>query len=401
MPPADPAREELHALLGERTRELAEAKAEAVRADRAKGEFLSAMSHDLRTPLNAILGFGQLLELSKLGQPDRDSVEQILRAGRQLLAMIDDILEFTRVDSGRLTLAIEPIVVKEAVREAMDLVRMQAVEGGVLLEWPSGADPGLAVLADRRRLVQVLLNLLVNAVKFSRKGGTVTVAAEPLGEERARIIVRDTGIGISPERIPRIFEPFEADPDGRSGSRSIGLGLAVGSRLVRAMGGSISVESQVGSGTAFSLDLPRADSPITAGSFPGSAETGADRSVPTILYIEDNLPNITLVQRLLGRHGDVRMLAAMQGRLGLELAREHLPDLILLDLRLPDVTPEEMLRELKADTRTRDIPVVMLSSEETPSRMGEMRALGASDYLTKPINVAAFLATVDAIFGTS
>jgi CheY-like chemotaxis protein len=359
------------------------------------------MSHDLRTPLNAILGFGQLLELSKLGQPDRDSVEQILRAGRQLLAMIDDILEFTRVDSGRLTLAIEPIVVTEAVREAMDLVRTQAVEGGVLLEWPSGADPGLAVLADRRRLVQVLLNLLVNAVRFSREGGTVTVAAEPLGEERARIVVRDTGIGISPERIPRIFEPFEADPGGRSGSRSIGLGLALGSRLVRAMGGSISVESQVGSGTAFSLDLPRADSPITAGSLPGSPETGTDRSVPTILYIEDNLPNITLVQRLLGRHGKVRMLAAMQGRLGLELAREHLPDLILLDLRLPDVTPEEMLRELKADTRTRDIPVVMLSSEETPSRMGEMLALGASDYLTKPIDVAAFLATVAAIFGTS
>jgi CheY-like chemotaxis protein len=401
MPPADPAPEELQALLGERTRELAAAKAEAVRADRAKGEFLSAMSHDLRTPLNAILGFGQLLELSKLGQPDRDSVEQILRAGRQLLAMIDDILEFTRVDSGRLTLAIEPIVVTEAVREAMDLVRTQAVEGGVLLEWPSGADPGLAVLADRRRLVQVLLNLLVNAVKYSREGGTVTVAAEPLGEERARIVVRDTGIGISPERIPRIFEPFEADPGGRSGSRSIGLGLALGSRLVRAMGGSISVESQIGSGTAFSLDLPRADSPITAGSLPGSPETGTDRSVPTILYIEDNLPNITLVQRLLGRHGKVRMLAAMQGRLGLELAREHLPDLILLDLRLPDVTPEEMLRELKADTRTRDIPVVMLSSEETPSRMGEMLALGASDYLTKPIDVAAFLATVAAIFGTS
>jgi PAS domain S-box-containing protein len=393
--------EELEARVADRTRELEEAKAEAVRADRAKGEFLSAMSHDLRTPLNAILGFGQLLELSTLGEPDRDSVEQILRAGRQLLAMIDDILEFTRVDSGRLTLAIEPIVVAEAVREAMDLVRTQAVERGVQLEWPSGADPGLAVLADRRRLVQVLLNLLVNAVKFSREGGTVTVAAEPLGEERARIIVRDTGIGISPERIPRIFEPFEADPGGRSGSRSIGLGLAVGSRLVRAMGGSISVESQIGTGSAFSLDLPRADSPITVGSYPGSPETGADRSVPTILYIEDNLPNITLVQRLLGRHGDVRMLAAMQGRLGLELAREYLPDLILLDLRLPDVTPEEMLRELKADTRTRDIPVVMLSSEETPSRMGEMRALGASDYLTKPIDVAAFLATVDAIFGTS
>ncbi len=401
MAPADSAPEELEARVSERTRELAEAKAEAVRADRAKGEFLSAMSHDLRTPLNAILGFGQLLELSKLGEPDRDSVVQILRAGRQLLAMIDDILEFTRVDSGRLTLAIEPILVDEAVREAMDLVRTQAVERGVQLGWPSRADPELAVLADRRRLVQVLLNLLVNAVKFSREGGTVTVAAEPLGEERARIIVRDTGIGISPERIPRIFEPIAADHRRQPGVREVDIGLAIGSRLARAMGGSISVESELGSGSTFSLDLPRADSPITAGSYHGSAETGADRSVPTVLYIEDNLPNITLVQRLLGRHGDVRMLAAMQGRLGLELAREHLPDLILLDLRLPDVTPEEMLRELKADPRTRDIPVVMLSSEATPSRMDEMRALGASDYLTKPIDVTAFLAAVDAIFGTS
>jgi len=399
MPPPDPAREELEARVAERTRELAEAKAEAVRADRAKGEFLSAMSHDLRTPLNAILGFGQLLELSRLGEPDRDSVQQILRAGRQLLAMIDDILEFTRVDSGRLTLAIEPIVVAEAVREAMDVARTQAVERGVQLDWSSGAETGLAVLVDRRRLVQVLLNLLVNAVRFSHEGGTVTVAAEPLGEERARIIVRDSGVGIGPERIPRIFEPFEVDPGGRSGSRSVGLGLAVGSRLVRAMGGSISVESQLGSGSAFSLDLPRADSPITA-DLPTPSAAG-DGPVRTILYVEDNLTNIALVQRLLGRDRDVRMLAAMQGRLGLELAREHLPDLILLDLRLPDVTPEEMLRELKADPRTRGIPVVMLSSEETPSRMGEMRALGASDYLTKPIDVAAFLATVDAIFGTS
>jgi CheY-like chemotaxis protein len=315
--------------------------------------------------------------------------------------MIDDILEFTRVDSGRLTLAIEPIAVTEAVREAMDLVRTQAVERGVQLEWQPGAHLGLAVLVDRRRLVQVLLNLLVNAVKFSHEGGTVTVTSEPLGEERARIIVRDTGTGIGPERVPRIFEPFEADPGGRSGSRSIGLGLAVGSRLVRAMGGSISVESQLGSGSAFSLDLPRADSPITADPPTTVAAAGEAGPVRTILYVEDNLTNITLVQRLLGRHGDVRMLAAMQGRLGLELAREHLPNLILLDLRLPDVTPEEMLRELKADTRTRDIPVVMLSSEETPSRMGEMRALGASDYLTKPIDVAAFLATVAAIFGTS
>ena len=226
--------------VAERTQELEAARVEAERANRAKGEFLSSMSHDLRTPLNAILGFGQLLELSTLAERDRESLEQILRAGRQLLAMIDDVLEFTRVDSGRLTLAIEPIVVTEAVHEAMDLVRTQAVERGVQLEWPSGADPGLAVLADRRRLVQVLLNLLVNAVKFSREGGTVTVAAEPLAEGRVRIIVRDTGIGISPERIPRIFEPVEVDSGGRSGSRSIGLGLVTGSRLVRAMGGSIS-----------------------------------------------------------------------------------------------------------------------------------------------------------------
>jgi len=249
--------------VAERTQELEAARVEAERANRAKGEFLSSMSHDLRTPLNAILGFGQLLELSTLAERDRESLEQILRAGRQLLAMIDDVLEFTRVDSGRLTLAIEPIVVTEAVREAMDLVRTQAVERGVQLEWPSGADPGLAVLADRRRLVQVLLNLLVNAVKFSREGGTVTVAAEPLAEGRVRIIVRDTGIGISPERIPRIFEPVEVDSGGRSGSRSIGLGLVTGSRLARAMGGSIFVESQLGSGSTFSLDLPR------AGSMPG------------------------------------------------------------------------------------------------------------------------------------
>ncbi len=257
---------------------------------------------------------------------------------------------------------------------------------------------GPVVLADRRRLAQVLLNLLSNGVQYNRPGGSVTISAEEAGD-RVRIAVSDTGIGIPEDVLPRLFQPFESMTPGvpaEAGLRGGWLGLAYSKRLVEAMAGTLTVESQVGVGSTFAIELPRA---AGAAAEPGGEGDGTvAHAGRVILYIEDNLANLELVEHVLRRRPGVRVLAAMQGRLGLELAREHRPDLVLLDLHLPDVAADETIRTLKADERTRDIPVIVLSSENLPRQAAEMRSLGAHDYLTKPLDVARFLETIDAAF---
>jgi PAS domain S-box-containing protein len=379
---------------------LRQAKEEAERANRAKGEFLSRMSHELRTPLNAILGFGQLLEIDELDAPQQESVDHILRAGRHLLSLIDEVLDIARVEAGQLALTPEPVSVRKSLEEALSLMEPLAAERRVRLE-PLAGDADCEVLSSARRFTQVILNLLSNAVKFNRAGGAIAVSCAKI-EDRLRIKVADTGRGISAENMAKLFGPFERLDAEDAVIEGTGLGLSLSKHLIEAMGGKIGVESVPGEGTTFWVDLPLVEGTPAATAqnldapIPSVAELPRCTAPRTLLYIEDNLSNLRLVERILARRPEVKLISAMQGSIGLELARQHQPDLLLLDLHLPDIQCEEILRQLRADPRTEGIPIVMISADATAAQIERLRALGTNDYLTKPIDLHHFLAIVDA-----
>jgi PAS domain S-box-containing protein len=373
------------------------ARAEAERANRAKSEFLSRMSHELRTPLNAILGFGQLLAMDGLDSNQREGVQQILKAGDHLLQLINEVLDISRIEAGGLSLSVEPVAVAEAVGEALDLVRPLAAERNVVLSG-GAASARESVQADRQRLKQVLLNLLANAVKYNRDGGTVRIDVTRVGEECVRISVADTGPGISRESLERLFSPFERLGADQLYVEGTGLGLALSKGLVEAMGGRLGVDSRVGEGSTFWVELPvaerqgeRLDDELPA------QRHAEDESAPerTVLYIEDNLSNLKLVEGVLSRRPSISLIPAMQGGLGLELAREHPCDLILLDLHLPDLPGSEVLARLLANPATSEIPVVVLSADATPGQVERMLDQGAREYLTKPLDVQRLLEVLD------
>jgi CheY-like chemotaxis protein len=285
------------------------------------------------------------------------------------------------------------------VFESMSLIRPLAAQRDVEVSDGDARDD-YYVLADRQRLTQVLLNLLSNAVKYNRKGGTVTVALEPCGpdgDESIRIHVRDTGIGIAPARMDQLFPPFERLGAEQSEVEGTGLGLALSQRLVEAMGGTLEVESEQGVGSTFTVELPRVESPVqrlAGAGTPLSAANGPGRAVK-MLYIEDNLANLSLIETILAAREEVTLLPALQGQLGLDLAWEHDPDLILLDLHLPDMPGEEVLRRLRADARTRHTPIVVITADATVGRSTRLLATGATAYMTKPLDIDGFLALVD------
>src|SRR5437870_6497786 len=383
---------ELEVRVAERTRELSVATAEADRANLAKSEFLSRMSHELRTPLNAILGFAQLLELDAASAEQQESVGQILRAGRHLLGLINEILDISRIEAGRLQLSLEPVPVQETVRQAIELVQPSAAEAHVTVR-AEAIGEALHVQADRQRLQQVLLNLLSNGVKYNRAGGTVTVACRETTARWLRIEVTDTGQGITADKLARLFTPF--DRLGAEASAVEGTGLALSKSLVEAMGGTLKVRSEPEVGCTFSVELavvaaPAEREPIAAVSAPAVDERQPGEA-QKILYIEDNLSNLTLVESILSRRPGTTVLSAMQGRVGVDLARDHRPALILLDRHLPDIPGEEVFRQLQADSRTRDIPVIVLSADAMPSRMRQFLDGGVRAYLTKPLDVPALL----------
>jgi signal transduction histidine kinase/CheY-like chemotaxis protein len=374
------------------------ARLEADHANRAKSEFLSRMSHELRTPLNAILGFGQLLDRGLLEERQRDDVQHILKAGRHLLELINEVLEISRIEAGELALSPEPVPLAETVREVLSLVGPLAAERGVRLATRLGElAEDSHVQADRQRLRQALLNLLSNAIKYNRANGRVDISFETVNGGRIRTLIADTGIGIDPQRLAGLFEPFERLGAEHSDIEGTGLGLSLSKRLVEAMGGSITVHSKPHEGTTFVVELEAAESPHTAGLTKVdpvvapklAGRLGAARRL--ILYIEDNLSNLTLVERILDHQSTVELVSAMQGQLGLDLARQHCPDLIMLDLHLPDMAGEEVLRRLKSEKVTREIPVVVLSADASARQMGRLLRQGANDYLTKPLDVTRFL----------
>ncbi len=377
------------------------AKDAAEEANRAKGEFLSRMSHELRTPLNAILGFAQLLEMDPLEPPQRESVEHILHGGRHLLELINEVLDISRIEEGRLRISLEPVSVKEIVEESLLLIAPLAAEGEIHVDGHLEGVGTRHVQADRQRLKQVLLNLLANAVKYNRTGGTVEVAYEEVLAGRLRIKVTDTGSGIEPDRIERLFTPFERLGAEQAGVEGTGLGLALSKRLAEAMGGRIGVESSVGRGSTFWLELALVESPMERlkriGGTPTAVDFDGTLRPRVVLYAEDNLANLKLVQYLLADRPEVRLLPAMHGRLAVSLARDHRPHLILLDLDLADVPGEQVLRQLKAHHETRHIPVVVLSASNAPESIQRLLAAGAIEYLTKPLDVQRLLALLDSL----
>jgi signal transduction histidine kinase len=380
---------------------LQRAKEEADHANRAKSEFLSRMSHELRTPLNAILGFGQLLELSVSDREDRESVQEILRAGKHLLGLVDEVLDIARIEAGRVSLSLEPVAVQPLIEETLSMLRPLASQRDIALYTATELGT-LHARADRQRLKQVLLNLLSNAIKYNRDGGVVVVSCAESSPERVRIQVKDTGPGIAPDDQPHLFAPFHRLPSGAATIPGTGLGLAISKGLIEAMEGTIGVESTKGEGSTFWFELPLAEGvAISVDSAPAVKTMDAmvadahPQWTQTVLYIEDDVANLRLVERVMARRPRVRLLTAMQGWLGLDLATQHHPDLILLDLHLPDVHGVEILQRLKADPTTACVPVVILSADATPGQAERLRTLGAQGFLAKPLDIQHLLGLVD------
>ena len=338
--------------------------------------------------------------MDSLTPEQREGIEHILKGGRHLLDLINEVLDIARIETGRVTISPQPVLVRGVVEETLDMIRPFAAEMNVALNGGAlGAYSG-HIWADGQRVKQILLNLLSNGIKYNRQGGTVTLSCEETADARLRITVSDTGPGISPEKIERLFTPFDRLGAEKTEIEGTGLGLALSKRLVEVMGGRMGVESTSGQGSVFWVEFPLVVSPVEESprddpGAPSPAHADASPRPATVLYVEDNLSNIELIQRLLTHRPGVNLLPAMQGRLGLDLARRHRPDLILLDLHLPDIPGDEVLRRLREVPETRHIPVIMISADANPGQIQRLVAAGAWRYLTKPLDVKQFLSLLD------
>jgi signal transduction histidine kinase/ActR/RegA family two-component response regulator len=381
------------ALLASRAAELTAARDAAMKANRAKNSFLSSTSHELRTPLNSVLGFAQLLQMSELSEEDRDGVERILGAGRHLLALINELIDIARIESSDLSLSLEPVLVCPVIEESGELMAPIAAERSIRIIRHC-AQPALAVRADRQRLSQVLVNLISNAVKYNHRDGIITLSCQEEGTDRVIVVVSDTGPGLSPDDLERIFVPFERLGAERTEIEGTGIGLPLARALTEAMHGRLTASSVLGQGAAFTVSLPRAPDPVLV-PIPSPASSGlaARPQAPagvsiSILYIEDNPANVEVVSRFVQGRPDVRLRSEASGRAGIERAARDIPDIILLDLHLPDLHGEAVLNELKAEPATAAIPVVVLSADASRGVIHRLLAGGAFAYLTKPIELA-------------
>jgi signal transduction histidine kinase/ActR/RegA family two-component response regulator len=390
--------------------ELALAMEAANSANAAKSAFLSSMSHELRTPLNAILGFAQILTSESLPTTvvqKREFANHILKSGRHLLTLINEILDLAKVESGTVALSMEPVALDDMLAECRDMVEPMGRPRKIRMLFPDAT--GAVVLADRTRLKQVLLNLLSNAVKYNREMGAVVFDCAVQGPDRVRLSVQDTGLGLRADQVDALFQPFNRLGQENGSEEGTGIGLVVTRRLVELMGGAIGVSSSVGVGTVFWIELTLTE-PVPSVLPSGTVltlerkEAQPPGSTHTLLYVEDNPANLRLVQEIIAFRPDLRLLAAHDAHLGIEMAKAHSPDLILMDINLPGMSGTDALAELRRDPRTSHIPVLALTANAMPRDIEKGLHAGFDRYLTKPINIEEFnqaiagtLAMIDAL----
>jgi len=381
--------------------EMESAKSAAEKANLAKSDFLSGMSHELRSPLNAILGFAQLMATASPTPSDlqKESITQILQAGWHLLNLINEILDLSVVESGKVSLSLEPVSLSDVLSECQTMMEAQAQQRGIRMTFPKFEQPKF-VWADQTRLKQIVINLLSNAIKYNQDNGQVTVDYTAMSSDRIRISFKDTGAGLTPDKKAQLFQPFNRLGQEAGSVAGTGIGLVVTKQLVELMGGFLGVDSTVGEGSAFWFELRSTPTPelkllSPELAVPKLAIRPIDAPQKTLLYIEDNPANMKLVERLIDRRTDIKLLTAVNGSLGIALARASLPDVILMDINLPGISGIEALKVLREDAATAHIPVVAISANAMARDIEVGKQLGFFRYLTKPIVVEEFMATLD------
>ena len=381
--------------------DLQAAREAAEKANRAKSEFLSSMSHELRTPLNAVLGFAQLMASEVPPPPvhQQRSIDQILKGGWYLLRLINEILDLAMIESGKVTMSQESMSMTDVLQDCKGMIEPQAAKRGIAMTFPK-FDNVFYVHADRTRVKQVMINLLSNAIKYNGSGGSVIVQCVVSGKDRVRISVKDTGAGLSADQLAQLFQPFNRLGQEESGEEGTGIGLVVTKQLVELMGGLIGVESAVGVGTVFWVEFAAATAPALENIEEVAMERRSlvERELgeqPTLLYVEDNPANLALVEQLIARRGDLKLLTAIDAHLGIELARAYLPDVILMDINLPGMSGYGALKLLREDPATAHIPVLALSANAVPRDVEKGLEAGFFRYLTKPIRVREFMDALD------
>jgi len=394
---------ELESRVEQRTEQLTEAKLEAERANLAKSEFLSRMSHELRTPMNSILGFAQLMEMGELAPVHKKRVHQIIKSGKHLLQLINEVLDMSKIEAGTMSVSLEPVQLKGIIAEIMDVVYPLAEKQNISVKFLETPACNLFVQADGQKLKQVLLNLINNAIKYNKENGSVKVECNLLTQDRSKQVIRisviDTGKGIAKEDMQKLFTPFERIGAEITEIEGTGLGLAVAKKLTKAMNGTIGVESKIGVGSTFWIELPQAEGQSErherhyGSTKPDDEKAGVSG---TILYVEDNMDNIRLVEDIIKEHRpSIHLLSKMYGKNTVKCATDYRPEFILLDLNLPDIHGSKVLELLKENELTKSIPVVILSADAMPKQMKKLLKSGAEDYLTKPLDVVKFLEVVD------
>jgi signal transduction histidine kinase/ActR/RegA family two-component response regulator len=379
---------------------LLEKNVELERANLAKSDFLSSMSHELRSPLNAILGFAQLIAIdaTTITTSQKASIDQILHAGWYLLELINGILDLAQIESGKLSLSVEQVLLAEVMAECQAMIEPQSHTRNIHMSFCQ-FDVPCFVHADRTRLKQVVINLLSNALKYNRAGGSVTVECSTSTPDRVRISIGDTGAGLPSAKLAQLFEPFNRLGQETGAEEGTGIGLVVSKRLVELMGGAIGVESTVGVGSVFWIELNAAIAPDVDVEGPGSTAARQPRVVKdagprTLLYVEDNPANLSLVEQLVARCSNMRLLSARNATLGIQIARDSLPDVILMDINMQGLNGLDALKILRDDPVTAHIPVVAVSANAMPHDIRKGLEAGFFRYLTKPINVNEFMDTL-------